>query len=568
MSLVDLEMSRPAFDGVLYIAAMTGTQIILLLLLLLSALISCGFAVLWLRTRDREVEARRRSEEMAILNAHLDSKSSQLEAKLAKAVGAFNTLKDHAKGKLAQASEAIVHWKGRYDRLAHWETVQNASEQAEVIRAKVRELERTAEALQNAIEGYGSRYVLPPQSVLDDLAKEAGHKEAGQRLKAARDLSRQMVRKGEAITCEEEDPERRGLIEGFVLDAFNGKVEGIMEGVKSDNIGTLMQEVNDAFLLVNRQSKIFGNAKIQKAYLKARLDELRWASLVQQYKKEERDEQRRIKEQMREEAKIQRELERERRESERAAKEAAERREEIEKFRAEESERLQNAYQKQLEAELARASQSERAAVEARMQAEHERVMQGQRAEYEERIAEQDERLQEALARGQRALSMAQQVKRGHVYIISNEGSFGDGVYKIGQTRRGAVEDSRKQERIDELGDASVPFEFDVHAWLPSDNAPELEHKLQQKFVLNQVNKMNWRKEFFRVPLAEIRKAVEEMDIKVDWTMAAEAREYRETMKLEEQMAADPDFRERWVQEQLGIEPDASLELEEAEESK
>ena len=563
MSLVDLEMSRPTFDGVLYIAAMTGTQIILLLLLLLSALIGCGFAVLWLRTRDREVEARRRSEEMAILNAHLDSKSSQLEAKLAKVVGAFNTLKDHAKGKLAQASEAIVHWKGRYDRLAHWETVQNASEQAEVIRAKVRELERTAEALQNAIEGYGSRYVLPPQSVLDDLAKEAGHKEAGQRLKAARDLSRQMVRKGEAITCEEEDPERRGLIEGFVLDAFNGKVEGIMEGVKSDNIGTLMQEVNDAFLLVNRQSKIFGNAKIQKAYLKARLDELRWASLVQQYKKDEREEQKRLNEEERDKAKARRENEKERREAEQQAAEEARKKEEIDRARREGEEQARIDYERRRKVELASVAESERAAVEARLQVEHERAMRLQREEFDIRSRDQDARLQEALARTQRAKSQAELTKRGRVYIISNIGSFGENIYKIGLTRR-----LNYMERIEELGDASVPFGFDVHAWIESEDAPRLESELHGRFVLNQVNKMNWRKEFFRVSISEIRKVIEEMGIQVNWTMAAQAAEYRATLKLEEQMAADPVWRDRWRLEQLGIEQESLVEMEEAEQAK
>jgi len=545
-----------------YIAAMTGFVIVLLTLTALGGLAGCGFGLLWLRLRDATAEERRDLAQLRIEHSELQAKAANSSGQLAKAVEAFNALRAQAKEKLARSAREIDHWRARYERLARWEGVEDASAEAAKIQARVTELERTAEALQNAIEGYGSKYVLPPQSVLDDLVREAGHKESGQRLKAARDQSRQMVRKGQAISCDEQDPERRGLVEGFVLDAFNGKIEGIMEGVKHDNIGTLIQQVNDAFLLVNRQSRIFSNARILKPYLKARLDELRWASLVQQYKKEEREEQRRIKEKMREDAKIAREVERERREAEQAAKEAEERRAEIERARSEGSARARLEYEKRLAEELARASESERAAVEARMRSEHEQNLELQRAEYEQRIAEQDERLQQALARGQRAISMAEQVKRGHVYIISNEGSFGEGVYKIGQTRRGAVDDSKKQERIDELGDASVPFEFDVHAWLPSENAPELEQQLQRRFVLNQVNKMNWRKEFFRVTLAEIRRAVEDMGIKVEWTMAAEAREYRETLKLEEQMAADASLRDRWVQEQLGVEHDGERDSE------
>lgn len=540
---------------------MTGSDIAFVILIFAGVFTACGFAYLWMKARDRAAEFDRQRRDSEAQQQALSTRLMQTDANLKKAVNAFNRLRDQSREKLKQAVDYGKYWKERFDRIAHWESAEDAAGKAREIQARVKDLERTAEALQNAIEGYGSRYVLPPHSVLDDLAKEAGHKEAGQRLKAARDLSRQMVRKGEAITCDEQDPERRGLIEGFVLDAFNGKIEGIMEGVKSDNIGTLIQEVNDAFLLVNRQSKIFGNARIQKPYLKARLDELRWASLVQQYKKDEREEQRRVKERMREEAIVRREAERADRESKAQAEAAKARAEEI--ARAQQVARLEMsaAHQKELEDQavrLAAASAERRAAEEAALRAKHATELDMQKAEYEGRISEQAALLQEALARGQRALSQAQQVKRGHVYIISNEGSFGEGVYKIGQTRRGAVDDARKQERIDELGDASVPFEFDVHAWLPSDNAPQLEQQLHARFVLSQVNKMNWRKEFFRVPLAEIRKAVEEMGLKVEWTMAAEAREYRETLKLEEQMAADPVSRDRWVQEQLGIEAEES----------
>lgn len=594
---------------------MTGSESAFAILIVLGALAACFFALLWIRSRDRAIDSLR--DRMA-LEARLQAIQSSLDradTDLAKALAASNRFRDQARDKekqnislrsgiaaleeekerLAakldvanlkigektaafnrleeqleessrQADEFRRAWEERFARIAHWEAVEDAAGKAREIKTEVAGLERTAEALRNTIEGYGSRYVLPPHSVLDDLAKEAGHKKSGQKLKVARESSRQMVRDGEAISCAERDPEKRNLIEAFVLDAFNGKIEGILEGVKTDNIGTLMQQVNDAFLLVNRQSKIFGRATVKRAYLKARLNELRWAALVQQYKKEEREEQRRIKQQMREEAKIQRELEQERRESERAAKAAVERREEIQKIRTEESEKLRRAYEKKLAAEVSRLSESERVIVVARMRTEFESRMRRQSAEYEQRIAEQDQELQKALARGQRALSNAQQVKRGHVYIISNEGSFGEGVYKIGQTRRGAFDEARKQARIDELSDASVPFDFDVHAWILSDNAPELEYKLQRLFVLNQINKMNWRKEFFRVSLSEIRRAVEEMGIMVTWTMAAEAQEYRETLKLEEQMATDPALRDRWVQEQLGHELQVLPELEEIEE--
>src|SRR5262245_21353897 len=117
-----------------------------------------------------------------------------------------------------------------------------------------------------------------------------------------------------------------------------------------------------------------------------------------------------------------------------------------------------------------------------------------QRAMYEDRLREMDQRLAQALERKERATSMAQITKKGHVYIISNVGSFGDGVFKIGMTRR--VEPN---ERIRELGDASVPFPFDIHALVHSDDAPGFECALHEQLGPKRMNRVNMRKEFFRV---------------------------------------------------------------------
>ena len=87
-----------------------------------------------------------------------------------------------------------------------------------------------------------------------------------------------------------------------------------------------------------------------------------------------------------------------------------------------------------------------------------------------------------------------QNAKAGYVYIISNLGAFGENIYKIGMTRR-----LEPMDRIDELGDASVPFSFDVHALIFSENAPELETKLHQRFHSTRLNKLNSRKEFLVV---------------------------------------------------------------------
>ena len=116
--------------------------------------------------------------------------------------------------------------------------------------------------------------------------------------------------------------------------------------------------------------------------------------------------------------------------------------------------------------------------------------------------------------------------KAGYVYIISNIGSFGENVYKIGMTRR-----LEPMDRIDELGDASVPFVFDVHALIFSDNAPELEAKLHEHFYESRINKLNDRKEFFHADINEIEKVVKEnYDKAIEILKEAPAEQYRESL--------------------------------------
>jgi hypothetical protein len=149
---------------------------------------------------------------------------------------------------------------------------------------------------------------------------------------------------------------------------------------------------------------------------------------------------------------------------------------------------------------------------------------------------------------------MAQQTKSGHVYIISNIGSFGEDVFKIGMTRR-----LEPLDRVKELGDASVPFEFDVHAMIYSRNAPKLETDLHRHFIASQVNKVNPRKEFFRISLAELKEKVEKMGVETKWTIAAEARQYRETLAIERSIKDNENIRIEWERSQLKYEADLDV---------
>lgn len=371
------------------------------------------------------------------------------------------------------------------------------------IAGKAKNLEQIVAAMKNIINGYGTQYLKPTYSLLDELATDFGHTEAGQKLKDARENSARMVRTGLAATCDYVETNRKETAIAFVIDAFNGKVDSILTKTKKDNYGILEQKIRDSFQLVNHNGVAFRNARITPEYLEARLEELRWGTVVSELKIQAQEEQRRLREQMREE-------ERARREYEKAMKDAAK-----------EEEMLRKAMEK-AQQQIANATEAKK-------------------AEFEAKLADLQKKLEEAEERGKRALSMAQQTKHGNVYVISNIGSFGENVYKVGMTRR-----LEPLDRVRELGDASVPFPFDVHAVIESDDAPALETSLHRALSLMQMNKVNPRKEFFKVHLTDIRALVEQAGLKVNWTIEAAAAEYRETLAIEEQMRSDPEAKKKW----------------------
>jgi hypothetical protein len=544
---------------------MTSTTLLLLLLAVGCAIGMAIFGVLWLGGREAREQARQDAAAKAAALGNAEAGIAQLEARLKRAVDGLEALRNSSADERERADATIEQLAARYRRIAHWEGVEDFAEKERGLRASIAVLERAVEALRNVIEGYGSKYVVPPRTILDELAAEAAHTAPGQKLKDARERSRRMVKDRTAAECDDPNAVRGRLAADFAVDAFNGKVEAILLAVKSDNIGTLKQRFDDAFTLVNEQGAAFRNVRITDAYRDARLAELKWAAKVQQMRREEREQQRLVKERMREEAKAQKEFERAQREARKKEEAIARDRTLIEEARAKAEREQRELYESKLREELARASESERARIEAEYRARMAEQEAATKAEYEARLAETDARLAEALAARERAKSMAQQTRRGTVYVISNIGAFGETVFKIGQTRR-----LDPMERIWELGDASVPFDFDVHALITTDDAPGLESILHERFVLSQVNKMNWRKEFFRVDLTSIRDAVEDMGLNAEWTMTAAAQQFRETQALERQLASDPDFRQRWISEQRGVEfeaSDAALVAEEVDET-
>lgn len=116
----------------------------------------------------------------------------------------------------------------------------------------------------------------------------------------------------------------------------------------------------------------------------------------------------------------------------------------------------------------------------------------------------------------------------GNVYIISNLGSFGENTFKVGMTRR-----LEPQERIDELGSASVPFEFDVHCFIFSNDAVKLENLLHEKLNDKRVNKVNLRKEFFYSSVDELEALVREIDPDAKFTRTMAAKDYRQSISTD-----------------------------------
>lgn len=430
---------------------------------------------------------------------------------------------EQADARLNQAT----HDAGRIVADAEKRAKEIAGEAHDALRDK-QLLERAADAMRNIIEGYGDRYLIATHSLLDTLAVEFGYTSAGESLKSARAQSKRMVEQKEAATCDYVETNRKDTAVRFVIDAFNGRVESILSRVKHDNFGILEQEIRDAYSLVNLNGKAFRDARILPAYLDARLAELKWAVVVQELARKRLEEQRDLKARLRDEEKARKEQEEQIRQ---AAKE-----EELKKKVLEEKER-----------ELAEAKLAfERAATE-------------DKARWEKTIADMqqtNEGLRQDLATAtEKKLTIAQQTKKGHVYVISNIGAFGEGIYKIGQTRR------EPQIRVDELGDASVPFSFDVHALIESNNAPALEHKLQKRFLSMQLNKINSRKEFFRATLKEIREEVDKLKqgeefTVTQWTDMADATQYRESLDIE----SNPQKMETWLKRQEAL-SDRELKL-------
>ena len=200
-----------------------------------------------------------------------------------------------------------------------------------------------------------------------------------------------------------------------------------------------------------------------------------------------------------------------------------------------EEERLAREVEKQIQE-----AQREEAAIKAAL----EKALKEAKDEHSVEVERLKEKLREAEEKSQRAISQAQMTKAGNVYVLSNIGSFGEGVFKVGMTRR-----LEPLERVRELSDASVPFEFDVHMMISCKDAPGLENALHRELHKQRVNKVNFRKEFFRADLECIRKIVESVHGEVDYVAEPPAQQYRDSLNIKDE---DYEFMEHTVESVMG----------------
>ena len=273
----------------------------------------------------------------------------------------------------------------------------------------------------------------------------------------------------------------------LLLRAFNVECDDIVANVKVSNLDRSIERIEKISEQISKLGKTMAIG-ISPGYVRLKIDEVKLALDYQQKKQEEKERQKELRAQEREEVKVLKEIEEERK---RLKKE-------------------QTHYENALKTVLAQIEKN------------------GETVELLEKKSQLESQINDTSKAIEDVDYREANRKAGYVYIISNIGAFGENVYKIGMTRR-----LDPQERVDELGDASVPFNFDIHAMIFTEDAPGLETALHNAFESKKLNKINTRREFFTVSLDEIKTEVRKnFDKTVEWIDIPEAEQYRQSKLL------------------------------------
>lgn len=431
-----------------------------------------------------------------------------------KELGTRATLKDELDSKIAEKNAIlstvteelaeVIALKGKEKELLG--AIKSQETEIEVATKKVYELNINAENLDNEVQGLMS--YLDLYSQIDEFTSVGHYEEPeylfetslrfAEQIKDIRQQQKDMIKDKIAITFPEytvistDKAFNKKILNGQVklmLTSFNIETDLLIANLKPSNFARTIERIEKLANNLEKNSATF-ECGFNTDYVGLKFEECKLQYQYTLKKQEEITEQKLIREQIKEEQRAIKEYE----------KAIAD---------AEKEEKLYRSLLEKARQELLELNDEERMVAENRIEA-------------------LELQLAEAEAKEERAKSMAQQTRKGHVYVISNIGSFGENVYKIGLTRR-----LEPLDRVKELGDASVPFIFDVHAMIYVEDAPALESALHREFNKQRVNAVNFRKEFFNIDLDSIKDAVERIaGVEAEFKMTALAEDYYESKRL------------------------------------
>lgn len=371
----------------------------------------------------------------------------------------------------------------------------DAADKVEALEKSTEEYMKSLEEEKKGLEQEVSRLEgeIMVETVRIDAYRDMKSEDLKNQIAVLRSKEDEMIKNGDAVKITKPGREKKFLNNQSkqILRCFNSEVMALLASVTFKNVDAVRTKISRSYETAN---KIFADDGVQitHEYVSAKLEELSliYAQIVKE--EEEREQRKAIREQMVEEEKVRREIEREKAKID---KETAQFSNEVKKLMGY-LQKSSNDVERQL---------------------------------YVDKISELEDKIKSLEKDKENVLQREQNTRAGFVYIISNIGSFGEGVYKIGMTRR-----LDPMERIAELSSASVPFVFDVHAMIFSDDAPALEACLHQTFRDYQVNRVNNKKEFFRVDLDQIKEIVKQNhNATVQFIDIPDAAEYRETLRIE-----------------------------------
>lgn len=429
--------------------------------------------ILLLAWRNSVTKAAKLQEELGLSNKTLSETSSELSSIKSKYSGIINI-----DSEIIKQTDVLTSIKN----------------EIEAVRASYRDKKAMYDQLEREIAVFDEKIELSTLGYYEPHFDFGTSERFKAEIEAVRALQKDMLSAGAAAVCETEWRVNNSTREGktmvnraikLTLRAFNNECDAAVANVRWNNISRMEERISKAKDAINKLNKS-NNIEISEGYFTLKLNELRltyeYADKLRQEKEEQAEERRRLREEQ--------QLIRDR----------------------------ENAEKEELKYAL----------LVEKAKAEAEKTTGEDLAKLQNELTYLELQLAEAQAKAERALSMAQQTKSGYVYVISNIGSFGHDVYKIGMTRR-----LEPMDRVRELGDASVPFTFDVHALVYSEDAPALEAELHRHFDKYRLNMVNNRKEFFRVPLKEIEERLKAAMPDIEILEIAEAQDYHKTLLIQ-----------------------------------